>query len=139
MGILDEIIGAVTGGPQNTPSEHSIPAILTGLLVNHEGGLASVFEKARELGLDDTVKSWIGNGANLPISKDMIQQLLGSDLIQQLAARTGIPLDQLAQQLSAHLPQVVDGLTPGGAEPAPGSNELTDAAAAFLKNRFNVG
>jgi uncharacterized protein YidB (DUF937 family) len=63
------------------------------------------------------VKSWVGTGANLPISPEQVRQALGSDLIQQLAAKSGLSVPELTQKLAQMLPQAVDKLTPGGVIP----------------------
>jgi uncharacterized protein YidB (DUF937 family) len=77
-------------------------------------GVVSEFEKN---GLGDTVKSWVGTGANHPVSPAQVHQVLGPDLVQQLAAKSGLPVDDLLQKLSQVLPQAVDHLTPGGTIP----------------------
>ena len=59
---------------------------------------------------------------------------LGSDLVQQIAAKTGLPVEQLLPQIAQHLPQLVDGMTPNGEAPSGGS--LVDAGLAFLKSRM---
>ena len=43
--------------------------------------------------------------------------MLGSDLIQQLATKTGLPIAELTQKLAQILPQAVDHMTPGGVMP----------------------
>jgi uncharacterized protein YidB (DUF937 family) len=59
---------------------------------------------------------------------------LGSDVVQQISAKTGLPVDQLLPQLAQqHLPGVVDGMTPGGQIPSSGS--LLDAGLAFLRSK----
>jgi uncharacterized protein YidB (DUF937 family) len=46
-----------------------------------------------------------------------VQRALGSDLLQQLSAKSGLSVQQLTEKLSQVLPQAVDGLTPGGTIP----------------------
>jgi uncharacterized protein YidB (DUF937 family) len=58
------------------------------------------------------VSSWLGNGANLPISVDQLRQALGDDTIRQISQSLGIPIDQLLNQLSQHLPATVDKAQP---------------------------
>lgn len=57
---------------------------------------------------------WIGNGQNLPITAEQLQQVLGSDVVKQLAARFNIPVDQLAKVLAQQLPAAVDHASPNG-------------------------
>jgi uncharacterized protein YidB (DUF937 family) len=44
--------------------------------------------------------------------------VLGADLIQQMAARTGMPVAELTQKLAQILPQEIDKMTPGGVIPS---------------------
>jgi len=67
--------------------------------------------------LGDQVKSWIGNGQNLPITADQLQQVLGSDTVRQLAAKFNIPIDQITQVLAHQLPNAVDSASPDGKLP----------------------
>jgi uncharacterized protein YidB (DUF937 family) len=63
------------------------------------------------------VRSWVGTGPNQPISAAQVQQVLGADLIQQLSAKSGIPVAELIEKLAQILPQAVDQMTPGGVIP----------------------
>jgi uncharacterized protein YidB (DUF937 family) len=63
------------------------------------------------------VQSWIGKGANQPISAAQLQQVLGPDLVQQLAAKTGMAPADMLQKLAKVLPQAVDNMTPDGVIP----------------------
>jgi uncharacterized protein YidB (DUF937 family) len=64
----------------------------------------------RQAGFGDQVRSWIGDGQNVPITAEQLQQVLGSDVVRQLAARFNIPVDQLSQVLAQALP--TDGTLP---------------------------
>jgi len=96
------------------------------------GGLVQKFEAA---GLGPVISSWIGNGENQPVSTDALHDILGSDLVQQISDKTGLPLEQLLPQIAEHLPQLVDGMTPNGEASSSGS--LLDAGLAFLKGRMS--
>jgi len=136
MGLFDQVVGAFTGGSggAQTPG----PVALLEMVGNHEGGLDGLLQKFNAAGLGDTVQSWVGSGQNLPISADTVHQVLGSDMMQQLAARTGLPLDQVSSMIAEHLPHVVDGLTPNGQVDA-GGTDMVSAGEALLKNRFGIG
>lgn len=75
------------------------------------GELVSIFQQK---GLAGIVNSWVGTGANLPISAEQIEQTLGQERIQQIAAKFGVDPDTLKGQLAQVLPTVVDKLTPNG-------------------------
>src|ERR1700690_3203657 len=122
MGILDSL--------ENSPALKNalgqlgsavLPVVLSEVLGNgNQGGLTAVVAKLQQAGLGDQVKSWIGNGQNLPITADQLHQVLGSDTVKQLAAKYNIPVDQLSEGLAHQLPLAVDHARPGGKLP-PGA------------------
>ena len=119
MGILDSL--------ENSPELKSmlgqlgaavIPAVLGEVMGNGgQGGLSAIVAKLEQAGLGDQVKSWIGNGQNLPITADQLRAALGSDVVKQLAARFNVPIDQLSQVLAEQLPKAVDHASPDGKLP----------------------
>ncbi len=115
MGLLNRILGQVTGGGG---AQNELMNALVGLLGNQQsGGLAGLVEQFSGKGLGDIVNSWVGTGANLPISAQQIQQGLGKDTIAKLASQAGISTDKVSSSLSKLLPQFVDKLTPEGKIP----------------------
>lgn len=108
MGLLDGLLGGAVGAEMAT--------VVNGLIERH-GGLQGIVAQFQQNGLGPTIQSWVGNGENLPISPEQIHQALGSDTVQQLAAKLGIPPDQLAAKLSQVLPQAIDKMTPDGKVP----------------------
>ena len=105
-GVLGQLEGAV------------LPVVLSEVLGNGgQGGLNAIVAKLQQAGLGDQVKSWIGNGKNLPITAEQLQQVLGSDTVKQLAARYNIPVDQLSKVLAQALPLAVDHASPDGKLP----------------------
>jgi uncharacterized protein YidB (DUF937 family) len=108
MGIFDGVLGGIVGA--------GMVSVVNGILEQHGGvqGIVSQFEKN---GLGETVKSWVGTGANQTISPAEVHQVLGPDLLQQLAAKSGLPVQDLLQKLSQVLPHAVDQLTPNGSIP----------------------
>jgi uncharacterized protein YidB (DUF937 family) len=97
------------------------------------GGLAGLVETFKSKGLGEVMSSWIGTGENKSISPDQIKQALGSDKIQQIAAKVGISKDAASQHLSELLPQIIDKLTPDGKLPEAGK---LGEALNMLKSKF---
>ena len=126
MSILDNIVGAIGGGGGANPA-----AAITDLLQNHEGGLGGLISTFEKSGLGEVAQSWVGKGANLPISPEQIQAVLGSGPVAQMAEKLGIDPQQAATQISAILPQVIDQLTPDGAVPSGGLGGLGDILGKF--------
>ena len=108
MGMFDGVLGGIVGA--------GMVSVVNGILEKH-GGLQGVVGEFERNGLGATVKSWVGTGPNEPISAAQVHQVLGADLLQQLAAKSGLSVQDLAQRLSQVLPQAVDHLTPDGAIP----------------------
>ena len=119
MGILDSLEDSPAfRGMLGQLGAAVLPAVLGEVMGNGgQGGLSAVVAKMRQAGLGDQVKSWLGNGQNLPITAEQLQQVLGSDTVKQLAARYNIPVDQISQILAQELPKAVDHASPNGSLP----------------------
>lgn len=142
MGLLDSVMGAVLGGGSAQGQGglgallgalQSNPRILeavTGMLANDgsQGGLCGLVDKFRQAGLGDVIGSWIGTGANQPISGEQLGNVLGGDLMSSLASKLGTNSSDLAGQLSQILPGVIDQLTPQGQAPSAGFGNAGDLA-----------
>ena len=83
------------------------------------GGLGGLIESFTRSGHGDIADSWVSSGQNRPVAPHQLEQALGGNTIDNLVRRTGLPRDQLLEQLSMHLPNAVDRLTPQGRMPAP--------------------
>ena len=108
MGLLDGVLGGLVGG--------KMAAMVNGLIERH-GGVQGIVAQMESQGLGNTVKSWVGTGANLPLSADQIRAAFGTDVISGLAAKFGMNSQEFAQKLAQVLPQAVDKLTPNGVVP----------------------
>lgn len=116
MGLLDSITGALSSG-QAGAAGTDITALIGSLLNAPQlGGLQGLVQSFSQNGLGEIVQSWVGTGANLPVSAQQIMSALGGH-VQSLSASTGQSSEQLAGLLSEHLPGLVDQLTPGGQLP----------------------
>jgi uncharacterized protein YidB (DUF937 family) len=105
MGLLDGLLGGVVGAEMAT--------VVNGLIEKH-GGVQGIIAQMEQQGLGNTVRSWVGNGANQPISADQVHQAFGADTVKALAAKVGMTPEDLTAKLSQILPGVIDKLTPGG-------------------------
>lgn len=125
MGLFDSVLGAVSS---QLEQQGGLAHVVSGLLANNGelGGIQDLVEKFNQAGLGDVVNSWIGKGANLPISADQLSSVLGSDVLTNAAGKLGLDPLQLSGQLSAMLPGLVDKLTPQGAAPAEGLGNAGD-------------
>ncbi|MGD7191835.1 YidB family protein [Ralstonia pseudosolanacearum] len=110
LGGLGGLLGQLTGGGGNT-DHAAVDAAAPGGV----GPLQQILEQA---GLGEQVRSWIGNGQNLPVSGEQITQALGgSGALSQLASTFGLNENEVASQLAEILPDAVNHLTPQGTLP----------------------
>src|SRR5271165_235142 len=119
MGILDSLGDSpLFKGVLGQLETAVLPVVLSEVLGNgSQGGLTAIVAKLNQAGLGDQVKSWIGNGQNLPITADQLRQVLGNDTVRQMAAKYNIPIDQVAEVLAHQLPLAVDKASPDGKLP----------------------
>lgn len=120
MGLLDQIVkglaGKFLGGSAGT--QNPLLDIALNLLTNPQtGGLGGLVETFKSKGLNDVMSSWVSTGQNLPISGKQIQDVLGSDLIQQFAKKLGASNQDVSGGLANLLPGLIDKLTPTGQLP----------------------
>ena len=112
------------------------PALPVGAVrIGGFGGVGGLVEKFQQGGLGDIVSSWVGTGANLPVSAEQIQSVLDDSQLCELAGRLGIDPQQAAEMASQYLPSIVDRLTPNGEIPAGG--DLLGHGVELLKGLFN--
>lgn len=139
MGLLDAVLGGALGGQSQPRSGGGDGAamlmqIVAALLASRQGGgagaagglggLAGLAEQFQRGGFGDVMNSWIGTGANQPISPDQLGGVLGGDLLGELTQRTGMGQGDLLGQLSQMLPQMVDRATPEGRIPDGGLGDI---------------
>jgi uncharacterized protein YidB (DUF937 family) len=105
---MDGLLGGIIGA--------GMVSAVNGILEKH-GGLQGVVNEFEKNGLGPTISSWVGTGPNQAISPGDLHRALGPDLLQELAAKTGMSVQQLTEKLAQVLPQAVDTMTPGGSVP----------------------
>jgi uncharacterized protein YidB (DUF937 family) len=108
MGLLDGVLGGVVGA--------GMVSVVNGIIEKH-GGVQGIVNEFEKNGLGATVRSWVGTGPNDPVSPADVHRVLGPDLLQQLAAKSGLPVQELVEKLAQVLPQAVDRMTPDGTIP----------------------
>ena len=132
MGLLDSIVGQVTGALENSvPGGQTHPGLMdvVSSLMTQGGGLQGLVGQFEQQGLGHVVSSWIGTGENLAITPDQVQAVLGEPHIAAVAARLGLSPADITNQLAGLLPHAVDTVTPAGA--VPQGNLLGEALDAF--------
>ncbi len=105
MGMFDGILGGVVGAAMVN---------VIGKVIEKHGGVQGVVSEFEQKGLGGTVRSWVGTGANEPISGDQVHHVLGSTTVQELAQHAGVSVEEMTAKLSELLPKAIDSLTPHG-------------------------
>ncbi|CBJ50107.1 YidB family protein [Ralstonia solanacearum] len=114
LGGLGGLLGQLTGGGGG--GGNADHAAVDAAAPGGVGPLQQILEQA---GLGEQVRSWIGNGQNLPVSGEQIAQALGgSGALSQLASTFGLNENEVASQLAEALPEAVNHLTPQGTLPS---------------------
>jgi uncharacterized protein YidB (DUF937 family) len=120
MGLLDSVLGGLMGGNSgggNSPMGGVLSSLLggggqsQGQSTGGIGGLVSQFEQA---GLGHIAQSWVGNGPNQSVSPDQLQSVFGQSQVQSMASQAGMQPHDFLSQMSQHLPNAVDQMTPNG-------------------------
>lgn len=161
MGLLDNLggMGGQAGGglralqgidTAGNPKAAILQAVL-GMLVHGNqpgglggsgglGGLGGLLQRFQGVGLGSAVSSWMGPGANTPVSPEQVRSALGDGPLQTLADHAGVSEDEAASHLSGMLPDMVDRLTPDGQLPENGVHQggiggAIDALSHLFGNR----
>jgi uncharacterized protein YidB (DUF937 family) len=116
MGLMDNIeaqaLNRITGGSSNP-----LASAVLQMIQNQPGGLQGLIQSFHQNGLGGVISSWVGTGQNQSISPDQVQQVLGSNNLQQVADKAGISPEQAKSSLAELLPTMVDKITPNGQVP----------------------
>jgi uncharacterized protein YidB (DUF937 family) len=147
MGLLDQILGGLTGGmgEGQAPTGRSfgggagggammalLPIVLS-MLSNRGGtgavaapamgggggmaGLGGLLQQLTQSGYGQQANSWVGTGANEPLPPQAWSKVLAPEQLSAIASQAGISEDEARQGLSQLVPEVVDHLTPQGQLP----------------------
>jgi uncharacterized protein YidB (DUF937 family) len=114
MGLFDSLSGAL-GGNLGQVEAAAIPALISAVLAKTNlGDLQGLANQLQQGGLGSQVQSWLGNGANLPVSPDQLRTAFGSGQVAELAEHFGASPEAALKVLSEHLPGIIDKASPNG-------------------------
>lgn len=133
MGLLDAVLGGAGNG-SNAASGFDAQQVmaLVAQLLQQSGGLEGLLAKLQAGGLGEAAQSWVGTGANQPVSGDALGNALGPDLMGALGGLFGGSGQQASSVLAQVLPGLIDQLTPQGQVPASGQANPLDALGGLL-------
>jgi uncharacterized protein YidB (DUF937 family) len=116
MGLLDNLgLDGALKSALGQVEAAALPALINLVLAKTQyhdlNGLITALQKG---GLNTQVQSWLGPGANLPVTEDQLKAILGNDQVQDFARNLGLPVDQTLKVLAQYLPDIVDKASPNG-------------------------
>jgi uncharacterized protein YidB (DUF937 family) len=94
------------------------------------GGFGGFIDRFNNVGLGDTVRSWVTTGDNTPISNEQLESALGPETLASIANRAGVDRDTATTALAGMVPHVVNNLTPDG--DLPDQSTLLSQVGGFL-------
>ncbi len=112
MGLLDSIVGSLTGGEGQQNSLSQLQAVWS--WVQEQGGIEVLIQKFQQGGLGEILSSWLSNGSNQSVSHSDIQSAFSQQDLQSLADKLGTDVQGASGTLSEILPQLVDKISPQG-------------------------
>ena len=119
QGVLMNMLG---GGGQQGGQQGGLGGLLGGGggggMGGGLGGLLSSFQQA---GLGHIAQSWVGNSPNQSVSPQQLESVFGGNQVQSMASQAGMAPQDFLSQLSQHLPNAVNGMTPNGRLPDEGT------------------
>lgn len=116
MGLLDELnLGGALKGALGQIEATAAPTLINALLAKTQlGDLNGLVTQLQQSGLGSQVQSWLGNGANQPVTADQLKAVLSNSQVQEMARHLGLPVDAALNMLAQHLPSVVDQASKNG-------------------------
>jgi uncharacterized protein YidB (DUF937 family) len=137
MGLFNKIVSMVGDNISGSAENKGLLQQAISLIESPEvGGLSGLIEKFQNGGLGDVAGSWVGKGANLPVSGEQVINALGSEKIREIASSLGITNTVAADGLASALPQLIDKLTPDGVIP---EESVFKQGLGLLASRFLKG
>ncbi len=134
-------ISDLLGGSQNGQAGGASMLAVASQLLERAGGVQGLTNMLQQQGLGSAVQSWVGTGANQPVSGEQLGQALQGggmgSVVQEAASKLGVDPGVLLGGLSQVLPHAVDHLTPDGQVPAAGQGFDLGALTSLAGKLFN--
>jgi len=145
-GLLNSVMGQMTGGTSQggaglpgIGAQSGNPMLQMVLqMIQQHGGIGGVLQQFEQAGHGGAVQSWLQPGApNQSISGDVLQQVLGSGSLAEIAQKFGMSPQQAASGVAQALPGVIDHMTPDGAVPADHGDQVSQVLAQLQAMKAN--
>ena len=83
-------------------------------------GLQGILSAMQSNGMGQQVKSWIGDGPNVPVTGADIKKVANPSALARMARQEGMSPEELCDEIAQALPGLVDKATPEGQVPRQG-------------------
>jgi len=133
MSLFDQLVGLATQAVSQGQLSGLTTQVVNMLGDQRSGGIDGLTQRFQQHGLGDLISSWVGTGANQPITVEQLTNAIGTDRINALAGKVGLSPDQASAALTQVLPTLIDRLTPDGKIPPPA--DVLQAGLNLLKKR----
>lgn len=113
--LLETGAKAFLNNQQGSGNLEQVGSALLQLLQNDSGDLDlnRILSIAESLGLSSALESWLGNGSNHPLSGEHLENMFGSDKLQQFAQSLGLTDSDAKSGLGEAIPAIIDHVTSG--------------------------
>ncbi len=116
MGLLDSLgLGDMLKSLLGQAGSGGLSTVINNVLAQTQyrdlNGLVAALEKG---GLGAQVQSWLGPGANQPITAEQLKAIIGNAQVQDFARKLGLPVDETLKNMAQYLPDIVDKASPNG-------------------------
>ncbi len=133
MTLLDKVLHMGADSAPESSRSSLISAVLSMLSNPQSGGIQGLIGQFTSKGLGNIIASWIGKGENLPISREQIKTVFGSEQLNAIAAKAGVSPEAASTGLTQILPELIDRLTPNGEIP---KGDLMAKGMELLKQKL---
>ena len=99
------------------------------------GGLGDLLKTFQQNGHGEKIETWVQPGPNADIDDGQLQEALGPDVLNEIAANTGLSHQEILTRLRRDLPKAVDDLTPNGKVPTAEEDFLSSASQSTISTR----
>lgn len=125
MSLFNSVLSAAASlglGKDQKEQASLLPALIQ-VVNQYPGGITGLMQAFQQGGLGAIVNSWMGQGKNLPVEPNQLQQILGSSMVGDLVQKSGLDQSSVLSHLTTLLPVVVDKVfsSPADAEPSTAS------------------
>jgi uncharacterized protein YidB (DUF937 family) len=117
---IENMLGGLLGGKSGGGGNAVVSSLMK--VVQSQGGVEGLLSKfgGANSPIAGQLSSWLGNGANQPVTPDQVEQAVGTDTVAQVAQDAGVSHEEAKSQLASELPQLIDKLSPNGKLPGLG-------------------